>query len=149
MLSNQSADERAGWDRVLRWSATAFASAVALHSADHLRRGMESLPPAVMIAGITQAILAAATVVLVFIGSRWAPYAAITIGFISAVGFTAAHLLPTWGFFSDSFINTPPAARVTVFSWVTAILEIVADIALGIVGIAVLRTGGRRAHVHT
>jgi len=110
---------------------------------------MESLPPAVMIAGTAQVILAAATVVLVFIGSRLAPYAAIAIGFISAVGFTAAHLLPTSGFFSDSFINAAPAARVTVFSWLSAILEIIADITLGIVGIAVLRTRDRRPRVPT
>ena len=61
-------------------------------------------------AGMVQIVLAAATVVLVFGGSRWAPHAAIVVGFVSAVGFTAAaHLLPTWGFFSDSFIHAPPS----------------------------------------
>jgi len=43
------------------------------------------------------------------------------VPFVSAAGFTAAHLLPTWGFFSDSFINAPPAAWVTSFSWVPVV----------------------------
>ena len=126
------------WDHVFRWSAIVFAVAVALHTADHLRRGMDIVPPAVMVAGTVQIVLAAATVGLVFLGSRWAAHAAIAIGFLSAAGFTAAHLLPTWGFFSDSFINAPPAARVTWFSWATAIIEILADVLFGLVGIAVL-----------
>src|SRR5450755_2486802 len=107
-MTEQSDRDRADWDRVFRWTAVVFAVAVALHAADHLRRGMDILPPAVMVAGMVQIVLAALTIVLVFVGSRWAPHAAIVVGFLSAVGFTAAHLLPTWGFFSDSFINAPP-----------------------------------------
>ncbi|MBV9090905.1 MAG: hypothetical protein JO044_13560 [Mycobacteriaceae bacterium] len=107
---------------------------------------MAATPPAVMIAGSVQLVLAAVTLVLVFTRNRWAPYAAIAIGFASALGFTAAHLLPHWGFFSDSFINAPPAARVTAFSWVTAVLEIVADVVFGIAGIAVLRAGKTKSH---
>jgi uncharacterized membrane protein (DUF485 family) len=126
-----------------RWAAMAFGVALAIHGADHLRRGIAATPPAVMIAGSAQLLLAAVTLALVFTASRWAPYAAIAVGFASALGFTAAHLLPHWGFFSDSFINAPPAARVTTFSWVSAVAEIVADILFGIAGIAVLRARGR------
>jgi hypothetical protein len=132
-----------GWERVFRWSAALFAGAVALHTVDHLRRGMDIVPPAVMVAGMVQLIFAVATVGLVFLGNRWAPHAAIAVGFASAVGFTAAHLLPTWGFFSDSFINAPPSARVTWFSWVSAIAEIVADVIFGVVGVLVLRARRR------
>jgi hypothetical protein len=117
-----------------------FAAAVTLHAADHLRRGMDILPPAVMVAGMVQIALAAAVVALVFLGNRWAPQSAVIIGFVSAFGFTVAHLLPCWDFFSDSFINAPPSANVTWFSWVTAICEIVADVLFGIAGIAVLRS---------
>ena len=132
-----------GWERVFRWSAALFAGAVALHTVDHLRRGMDIVPPAVMVAGMVQLIFAVATVGLAFLGNRWAPHAAIAVGFASAVGFTAAHLLPTWGFFSDSFINAPPSARVTWFSWVSAIAEIVADVIFGVVGVLVLRARRR------
>jgi hypothetical protein len=129
---------RSGWDWRLRWTAILFAVALTVHTADHLRRGMDVVPPAVMTAGIIQGVTAAITVVLVFRGSRWAPRAAILVGFSSAVGFSAAHLLPTWGTFSDSFIGAAPAAGVSWFSWVTAILEILADLMFGAAGVAVL-----------
>lgn len=44
------------------------------------------------------------------------------------------------GFFSDSFINAPPAARVTWFSWVTAVFAILTDTVFVVVGLAVLRS---------
>jgi hypothetical protein len=138
-ITGQPAEQSTDWNQVFRWAAMLFAAAVALHAVDHLRRGMNALPPAVMIAGMLQILLAAITVALVLLGSRWAPHAAVVIGFVSAAGFTAAHLLPTWGFFSDSFINGPPSARVTWFSWVTALCEIAADMLFGLAGILVLR----------
>ncbi|KIU16573.1 hypothetical protein TL10_13215 [Mycolicibacterium llatzerense] len=116
-----------------------MAVALVLHGADHLRRGMDVIPPAVMVGGTLQLILAAVTIALVFNRNRWAPLAAVGIGYAGAVGFTAAHLLPKWGFFSDSFINAPPWARVTTFSWVTAILEIAANLVFGTIGLMLLR----------
>lgn len=116
-----------------------MAVALLLHGADHMRRGMNVVPPAVMVGGTLQLILAAVTIVLVFRRNRWAPLAAVGIGYAGAVGFTAAHLLPKWGFFSDSFINAPPWARVTAFSWVTAILEIAANLIFGTIGLVLLK----------
>lgn len=132
--------------RLFRWAAIAFAVALAVHGADHVRRGLDAVPPAVMVAGTIQLVLAAVTVALVFTRSRWAPHAAIAIGFASAVGFTAAHLLPRWGFFSDSFIAAPPSARITTFSWVSAVLEVIVDLAFAIAGIALLRAGMQTSH---
>lgn len=129
-----------GIERVFRWATVVFALALTLHAADHLRRGMHVVPHAVMVGGTIQMVMAAVTVYLVFAGSRAAPYAAVVVGSLSAIGFTAAHLLPTWGFFSDSFIKAPASARVTWFSWVTAVVEILADIAFAVVAVAVLRT---------
>ncbi|CAA0124261.1 Uncharacterised protein [Mycolicibacterium vanbaalenii] len=139
-VRGQSQLSRDRWDNRFRLSAAIFGAAVALHGADHLRRGMDVIPPAVMVAGMTQIALAVLTIMLVFLGSRWAPHAAVVVGFVSAAGFAVAHLLPTWGFFSDSFINALPAARITWFSWVTAVFEIIADIVFGLVGLAVLRS---------
>jgi hypothetical protein len=99
---------------------------------------MDVVPPAVLTAGMIQGFVAVIAVVLVFRGSRWAPDAAILVGFGSAVGFTAAHLLPTWGAFSDSFIAAAPVEAVTWISWVTAILEILGDLLFGAAGIAVM-----------
>ena len=136
-------------ERVFRWTTVAFAVALLLHGADHLRRGMDVVPHAVMIGGNIQLLFAAITVVLVFTGRRAAPYFAVGVGLLSAIGFTAAHLLPHWGFFSDSFVNAPAWARVTWFSWLTAIIEIAADLALAIVGSAVLVSRRREADAPT
>lgn len=137
-MAEQHTADRAQWDRRFSWATAIFAAALALHAADHLRRGMNVVPHAVMVAGMIQIVAAAITMVLVVVGNRWAPHAAVAIGLASAVGFTAAHLLPTWGPFSDSFINAPPTARVIWFSWVTAVVEIAADLMFAAVGLAVL-----------
>ena len=137
-MTERHIEGRSGWDLRLRWAAVFFAVALSVHTADHLRRGMDVVPPAVFTAGIIQGVLAVIAVVLVFRGSRWAPHAAILVGFASALGFTAAHLLPTWGAFSGSFLDAAPVEAVTWFSWATAILEIVGDLVFGAAGIAVL-----------
>ncbi|MFJ4655359.1 hypothetical protein ACIP5Y_29115 [Nocardia sp. NPDC088792] len=125
----------------LRWFAALFAIAVLTHGADHLRRGMNTVSSTIMALGTTQLILAAVTVVAVFLGLRWAAWAAVAIGFVSALAFAVVHLLPDWlGPFSDSFINAPAAAKVTGFSWFSAVFEILADAAFGIVGLRALGT---------
>jgi hypothetical protein len=104
---------------------------------------MDVVPPAVMTAGMVQGVLAVMTIIFVFRGNRWAPHGAVIIGFVSALGFAAAHLLPTWGAFSDSFIDPTAAAGVTWFSWVSAVAEILADLLFGVTGVAAL--AARRA----
>jgi hypothetical protein len=137
-MTERYIEGRSGWNLRLRWAAAFFATALSVHTADHLRRGIDVVPAAVFIAGMIQGVAAVIAVVLVFRGSRWAAHAAILVGFASAVGFTAAHLLPTWGAFSDSFIDAAPVEAVTWFSWVTAILEILGDLLFGVAGVAVL-----------
>ncbi|MFI6866011.1 hypothetical protein [Nocardia sp. NPDC050406] len=121
---------------VLRWTTIVFAIALAVHGADHFRRGMDTISMLVMTLGTIQTVLALATIALVFTHHRWAPLAAIGIGFASAIGFTVVHLLPDWfGPLSDSFFNPPASARVTGFSWFAALFEIAADLAIGIAGL--------------
>jgi len=126
-------------DRVLRWSAVIFLLAVAIHGADHARRGTEVVSTQIQVAGTIQAVLGLVTVILVLMRRRWAPYATIAIGFASAFLFAAAHLLPSWGVFSDSFLTPAAGAGVTWFSWVTALLEIAADLVFGWAGVQTLR----------
>src|SRR5437763_16418906 len=83
-------------ERRLRSAAIVFAVAVALHGADHLRRGADVVTATVRVAGGVQFLMGVITVVLVFRRHPWAPSAAIAVGFASAVGFTATHLLPHW-----------------------------------------------------
>jgi hypothetical protein len=124
----------AGAERLLRYASIAFIVAVAIHGADHMYRGIEDQSPQVISAGTIQAVLGAITVVLVFRRHRWAPPAAVVVGLASALLFAAAHVLPTWGFLSDSYVTPAAGAGVTWFSWVTAVLEIGADLAFGWAG---------------
>jgi hypothetical protein len=112
-MTEQNTVGRSEWECRFAWAAVIFAVALGLHGADHLRRGMNAVPPAVMLAGSVQLVGAVITIILVVLRNRWASHAAIAIGFASAFGFSAAHLLPKWGPFSDTFINPAPAAGVT------------------------------------
>ncbi|MDQ6696563.1 MAG: hypothetical protein M3Z46_03795 [Actinomycetota bacterium] len=128
-------------DRVLRATAVVFLAALLLHGADHLRRGFDVLTPEVFWAGNFQLVTALIAVALVFMGHRWAPLAAMAIGFPSAVGFVASHLLPHWSSFSDAF----PGGHVDGWSWGAALVEIAADLAFGLAGWYVLRRTGWEA----
>lgn len=56
-------------------------------------------------------------------------------GILLAVGFAAAHLLPTWSDLSDSFADQD----VAVFSWFAAIAEISTAAAMGAVALSTWR----------
>ncbi len=128
-------------DRVLRTAGVVFAVALLVHGADHARRGVSELPPAVFWLGNAQTIGALAALFLVFTHHRWAPAAAIVVGFVSAVGFAVVHLVPDWGPLSDAFPGAHVHAGVTAFSWFAALFEIAADLAFGAAGVYAL--GGR------
>src|SRR5438552_214271 len=121
-------------DFYLQTTAVIFAAAVLVHGSDHVRRGLDASPTAVMIAGSIQAVVVLIAVVLVFRRTRWAPQAAIVAGFASAALFIYAHVLPTYahvlpGFWtlSDSFVSEPHT-HVSWFSSVTAVLETITPI---------------------
>ena len=126
-------------ERRLRVSAVVFALAVAVHGADHVRRGVDAVTAVVRGAGATQAVLVAVAVVLVFRRHRLAPLVAAIVGVVSAVGFAAAHLLPQWSAFSDPFTGTVVAPGVTAFSWFTAAFEIAAGVAFAVAGLRLMK----------
>jgi len=123
----------------------AFIVAVAIHGGDHAHRGLENQSRQVLSGGTIQAVAGALAVGLVFLRRRSAPVAAIVVGFASAALFSSAHLLPSWGAFSDSYVTPAAGAGVTWFSWVTAVLEIGADLAFGTAGLYALRHARRPA----
>src|SRR5215471_1912034 len=95
-------------EKFLRWSARAFALALAVHGLDHLRRGMNASPTDVMIARGVQFVLVAIAFAMTLRGSARAREAAILIGFVSAVLFNYAYVLRTWWHaLSDSFVSPP------------------------------------------
>src|SRR5439155_27278738 len=114
-------------DFYLRSTALIFAAAVLVHGADHVRRGLDASPTAVMAAGTIGAVVVLIAVVLVFRRTRWAPHAAMVAGFATAARFLYAHVLPTHahvlpGFWtlSDSFVSEP-LPYDSRFSWVMSL----------------------------
>jgi hypothetical protein len=124
-------DERAA--RLLQYAAAAYAVAWAIHTGDHVRRGLGVVTTEVAVLGNVAAVVQLAVVATVFLHWRWAAVAAVAIGIPDAIGIAAVHLLPHWSAFSDAF----PGARgtdVTAFSWFAATLEIAAALVFGLAG---------------
>ena len=90
-------------------------------------------------AGNAQIALSIVTLALIFGRHRLAPAFAALLGFASAIGFTAAHVLPHWSSFSDAFTGAHPAPHVTGFSWFAAACEIGAGLYLGIAAVVTMR----------
>lgn len=126
-----------GLDR-LEWAGYLFAFGSAVHMFDHLRRGQNSVSEELYWAGTLALILQVAVVTLVLTRHRWAPLAAAVGGFPLAVGFLTAHWLPEWSSMSD------PVWEIDSwrwFSYLASTLEIVGALAVGLAGLAVVRSG--------
>ena len=128
--------------RRLRAAAAWYLVAWAVHTGDHLRRGLGVLSAEVTAAGSFAAVLQIAAIAAVFLRRRWAPVAAIAVGFLDALGIAAVHLLPHWSAFSDPFPDAH-GTGVTGFSWFAATFEIAAALAFGVAGVAVWRSRNR------
>jgi hypothetical protein len=111
----------------------AFVAAVALHTSDHLRqaRGVGAVPPAVLAGGTLIVIMAVTTLVLTLRRHRAAALAATVVGFATAIGVTASHVLPTWSILSDSYLEL----ALDGYSWAAALTEILAGAVLGFVAL--------------
>lgn len=121
-------------NRSLTWAMIAFTVALAGHGIDHQLRGMTASPPAVMVGGTIQGAFVVTALVLVLRHHRWAPVAAILVGFGSAALFSYAHVLPNFlPALQDSY-TTGPRVNVTWFSWLTAVGEIGCGLVLGCIG---------------
>ena len=60
------------WNR-LRWAAWFYAAAWAIHTGDHLRRGLNTVSSQVTVLGLTAAVLQVVAIVLVLRRNRYAP----------------------------------------------------------------------------
>jgi hypothetical protein len=134
---------RGSTDRWLRVAALIFLVTFVGHTADHLRRGLDSIPTEVEVLGNLGTVLTVAALALAFGANRWAPVAAVAAGLPLALGFAAVHLLPDWGRFSDSF----PSGDVDALSWLAASGEIAGALVFACTGIWVLRRRGLRSVV--
>ena len=122
-------------DRALEVTAIALVAAFTIHGIDHLNRGLHFESGLILVLGTVQSLLVGLAVALVITRNRWAAAAAVVVGCLNATGFTVQHLLPDWfGPLSDSFIHAPPARHVTAWSWLFAVLDVVAAIAFAVAG---------------
>jgi hypothetical protein len=124
--------------RWLKYSALLYALGLALHTADHFRRGLDASTGQVLVVGNLSTAIGIAVVVMVIVGYRHAPLLAALTGFPVAFGVAAVHLLPTWSAFSDTFVDAHNTG-VTAMSWTVVLIEIAGALAMGIAGFAIVR----------
>ncbi len=106
-----------------------------LHNYDHFRRGDNSISVALRLVGTAGIVVAGVVIVLALIRHRFAPQAAVIGGVALALGFIAAHWLPTWSVLSDSFVEGDAAT----FSKVASLLQIAGAVAVAGTGYYALR----------
>ena len=124
--------------RVLWYAALFYLAAWAIHTGDHIRRGLGTVTPEVSTLGTIAAVAQLVAIAAVLGRLRIAPLLAVAIGFPDAIGIAAVHLVPHWSAFSDAF----PGAHgtgVTAFSWFAAILEVVAAFVFAGAGLYAMR----------
>jgi hypothetical protein len=124
--------------RWLKYAALFYALGLALHTADHLRRGLDASTSQVLVIGNLSTALGITVAALAVVGNRHAPFLAAITGFPIAFGVAAVHLLPRWSAFSDTFVNAHNTG-VTAMSWTVVLVEIAGALALGVAGLAVIR----------
>ena len=124
--------------RWLKSCALFYALGLALHTADHLRRGLNVVTPQVLWVGNVSTVIGITVAVLVILGYRHGPILAATTGIPVALGVAAVHLLPKWSALSDAFVGAHNTG-VTALSWTVVLLEIAGATAMGIAGLVIVR----------
>lgn len=122
----------------LRAAALLYAAGLALHTADHFRRGTDAVTPQVLWLGTAGTVLGILAIAAVLVGHRMAPEIAAAVGLPKAIGVSAVHFLPAWGAFSDSFVT----GDVGALSWAAASIEVAGALALGVGGLWAFRVAG-------
>lgn len=128
----------AGQHPWLKYSALFYALGLALHTADHFRRGLDAVTPQVLWAGNLSTAIGITVAALVIVGHRSGPLLAAVTGIPVAVGVAAVHMLPKWSALSDAFVGAHNTG-VTAFSWTVVLIEIVGAVAMGVAGWMVVR----------
>jgi hypothetical protein len=126
----------------LRYAALLYALGLALHTADHFRRGLDAVTGQVLWGGNFSTLIGVVTVVLVLLGNRHGPMAAAITGIPVAVGVAAVHLLPEWSAFSDAFVGAENSG-VNALSWTVVLIEITGAALMGATGISIVRSQNR------
>lgn len=119
-----------------------FAAGSAVHIVDHLRRGQDSITETLYVLGNLALVLQVVTITLIVVGHRVAPLAAVAAGFPLAIGFGLAHWVPDWGPISDPVWEID---SLRALSYVASSAEIAGALAIGMVGLGIVRAEGLAA----
>lgn len=126
-------------ERRLMMAGILFAVSSGIHLIDHLRRGQGSITDTLYLLGNGGLVFQIVTITLVLTRNRLAPIAAVFTGFPLAIGFAAAHWLPTWSAMSDPVWEID---SLTWLSYVASSAEIAGALAVAFAGLAIVRTRG-------
>jgi hypothetical protein len=110
-------------------AAALFVAGNLLHTADHFRQGTGRLTNEVLAGGTVISLGAFLVLYLAMRGDPRARVGGMIVGGFAAVGVTAAHLLPHWSSFSDSY----PDIGADVLSYVVVLIEIATAAGLAVV----------------
>jgi hypothetical protein len=119
--------------RILSLLAVTYVALDLIHFVDHLRQG-RSLPLQIYVVGNIGLVVAIVVAVLAVRALPLAAPAATAFGYAAALGVTATHILPAWGFFSDSYTSL----KVDALSWISASSLVAAALALAACGTLIL-----------
>ncbi|MBW3668762.1 MAG: hypothetical protein KY443_06065 [Actinobacteria bacterium] len=118
-------------ERVLQSAAAVYFVGFMFHNGDHMRRGIDVVTRHVFWGGIAVGLATAFALALVVMRHPMASRVAVAVGFSTALGVTAAHLLPEWSAFSDSLPDGNPDAM----SWAAVLAEIGGAFTFGVAGL--------------
>jgi hypothetical protein len=123
----------------LKGASMLFILTWTVHTADHIRRGTGLTSDGVIWAGTTSAILATVALTLVFTDHPVAALASAAVFLSLAIGVSASHLAPGWGYFSEPLLID---SQTDGWAAVAAIPEIIAAAWLGWVALKIVRADG-------
>jgi uncharacterized membrane protein len=129
----QAADHR----RLLVPANLLLVGLLVIHALDHSLRQDASVPAAGQTLGIVGFVAALGSLGLAAAASRRAPIATAVVGFSTAVGFVAVHVLPNWGPFSQPYENL----GVDAVSWIGMLIPLLGAALVGGIGLRAARTG--------
>jgi hypothetical protein len=108
------------------------------HDLDHVRQSRLPEVPVLLLGGLAY-LAAFVTLFLVLRRHRLASMVAVAVGFATALGFFAVHVLPDWGPLADGY----PGTGADIFSWTVVLIDIGVALWLGLAGLRARRLHGR------
>jgi len=121
----------------LVWPILALTSVAWFHDLDHVRQ-VRDVEPGVALLGVLGIVGTLLALALSIARHVLAPLASILVGFGTAIGFFAVHVLPDWGPLSDGYPDLP----VDVTSWIAAVVPILVGAWVGVAGLRAARERG-------